>query len=265
MKKFFIGLIGLASLSLYSCSDDDNSNNATTAKLNIHLTDAPADYQEVNIQVTGVSINAQGDEEEGEENGWQEMQGVQDKVYNILELTGGTDVLLASEDIPAGKISQIRLLLGDNNSLLVDDVSHDLKVPSGQASGLKINLHETLEAGVSYKIVLDFDASKSIVEKGNGSYSLKPVIRAYSEAQSGAIKGQVSPVTSSIAYAIIGTDTLASAYTDDEGVFLLKGIEPNIYRVAIDPSTESNYSSASIENIEVVLGDVKDMGEITIQ
>lgn len=49
--------------------------------------------------------------------------------------------------------------------------------------------------GIEYKLWLDFDAGRSVVEIGNGNYILKPVIRIYSEATSGAIKGSVLPPT----------------------------------------------------------------------
>jgi hypothetical protein len=36
-----------------------------------------------------------------------------DKVYNLLDLTAGVNVLLADNLVPSGKLGQIRLLLGD--------------------------------------------------------------------------------------------------------------------------------------------------------
>lgn len=43
-----------------------------------------------------------------------------------------------------------------------------------------------------YRIVIDFDAASSIVVKGNGSYSLKPVVRAYIEANTSAISRKLT-------------------------------------------------------------------------
>jgi hypothetical protein len=45
-----------------------------------------------------------------------------------------------------------------------------------------------------YTVLLDFDANKSIVKQGNGTYSLKPVIRTIEQAISGAVKGKITPV-----------------------------------------------------------------------
>ena len=88
-------------------------------------------------------------------------------------------------------------------------------------------MHADSVEGVTYTITLDFDAARSVVKQGNGSYSLKPVIRALSEATSGAIKGAITPFESQPAvFAIIGSDTVATAYTDEFGKFLIRGFQP---------------------------------------
>jgi hypothetical protein len=58
----------------------------------------------------------------------------------------------------------------------VDGVSYPLSTPSAEQSGLKLQVNATLEAGVVYTILLDFDANKSIVVTGNNTYKLKPVV-----------------------------------------------------------------------------------------
>src|SRR6187551_3540458 len=169
-KSIFAILLSVGSLAFFACSNDDESMST----VEIRLTDAPADYQEVNIDIQGVEVNSQ--EEDG---GWM-----------------GLDTLLGTIQLPAGKISQIRLKLGANNSIKIADQFIALKTPSGQQSGLKILLNTTLEAGVTYKILLDFDCARSIVSTGSGKYILKPVIRTITEATSGAIRGQVIPIES---------------------------------------------------------------------
>lgn len=195
MKKL-IGFFLLAGLWM-ACD-----NNDQTATLKVKLTDAPGDYEEVNIDIQGIEINSN----EGN-SGWVSLDVPKKGVYNILELSGGLDTLLAQQELPAGRVSQIRLLLGSDNSIKVNGETKPLSTPSAQQSGLKLNLQQELLEGVVYTITLDFDAARSIVRRGNGTYSLKPIIRALKEATSGAIKGTVSPLDASPAvYAISGTD-----------------------------------------------------------
>ena len=247
-------IAGFLLLSIFwlACSEDNQ-----TAKLEVRLTDAPGDYEEVNIDIQSVEINSSDGN-----SGWTTLD-VESGVYNILELTNGLDTLLATAELPAGQISQIRLILGNNNSVKVNGETKPLSTPSAQQSGLKLNLNATLVEGITYTITLDFDAARSIVAKGNGTYSLKPVIRAIETSTSGAIKGIVTPLEAAPAvFAIVGTDTVATAYTDDAGKFILRSLPAGSYTVSFDPKT--GYIPQQKENVSVTLGNVTDLGSVTI-
>lgn len=254
MKKLISAC--LAAAVFFSCSNEDKM-----ARLEIRLTDAPGDYDEVNIDIAGVEVHSDG---AGENEGWRSLP-VASGVYNILDLTGGLDTLLVAEELPAGKISQIRLLLGANNSIVVDGTKKPLSTPSGQQSGLKLNVHTTLTEGVTYKMLLDFDAARSIVHTGNDSYKLKPVIRVITAATSGAIKGTVAPVEATPAvYAIFASgDTAATAYANQQGAFLLRGLDPGTYTVRFSPAT--GYTITEKSGVQVSTGEVTDLGVVTIQ
>jgi hypothetical protein len=188
---------------------------------------------------------------------------VESGVYDLIKLTNGADTLLALGELPAGTISQIRLLLGDGNSLMVGGQIHDLKTPSAQQSGLKLNLHSTLTEGVTYKVLLDFDVARSIVERGNGEYNLKPVIKSVAEATTGAIKGTVDPAISLPAvFAIVADDTVATTYADESGGFLLRGVPAGTYKVTFEP--KEGFEPSIQENVSVTNGSVTDVGVVVI-
>ena len=86
--------------------------------------------------------------------------------------------LLGSLVVPTGTLSQIRLILGDQNTVTVNSVVYPLSLSSQDESGLKLNVHQELSDDVTYTLVLDFDASQSVINNGNGTYKLKPVITA---------------------------------------------------------------------------------------
>ena len=135
-----------------SCSDDDNNGSevpsSDMAKVTVKLVDAPGDYEKVNVDIQDVMINRTDDEE----GGWETIGEINAGVYDLLELTGGASVVLADNEIPAGEVEQIRLVLGDNNTVVIDGEEFPLKTPSAQQSGLKIKLEETeLEGGYTYE------------------------------------------------------------------------------------------------------------------
>lgn len=250
-------IIALASMFMWlmGCSDSESEN----ARIEVWLTDAPGDYQEVNIDLKAIDVHT---DDGNSESGWITLDANQG-VYNLLELTNGIDTLIGNIEIPAGKISQIRLKLGSNNSIKVGGETHDLSTPSAQQSGLKIQVHQELEAGITYKILLDFDVARSIVLTGNGTYKLKPVIRSIAEAQGGAIKGVVDPKESSPAvYAILNTDTLGTTFCDTTGHFLIRGLPAGSYTVAFQPV--ETFLPTTKSGVTVTLGSVTDIGTVEV-
>lgn len=260
MKFVLMFAVMLSAVVFSACNDDDDDNTVKKATVEVRLTDGPGDYQQVNIDIEDVQINPTDDN-----SGWISLMDNNDKgIYDLLTLTNGEDTLLGSISTTAAKISQIRLILGTGNTVKVGGETYDLITPSAQQSGLKLNLQQTLSEGVTYKILLDFDAAKSIVARGNNTYSLKPVIRVISEATSGSISGTVSPVEANPAvYAISGADTVNTAFPDDAGKFLLKAIPAGTYQVTFEPA--EGYVPKQVESVIVTTGNVTSLGTVAIE
>lgn len=176
MKKILVIFIAFSAL-LISCSDDNNDNRFGT--LSVSLTDAPGEYEAVLIDLQGLQINASNDS--SDINGWQELTLDTIGQIDLLTLTEGNSILLTEDEIPVGRINQMRMILGSNNQIALDGDTLDLETPSAQQSGLKFNIHADIAEGETFEMTLDFDAEKSVINKGNGSYSLKPVISVITE------------------------------------------------------------------------------------
>lgn len=248
----------LVSFFAFSCSKNSNEG-----RIVVRLTDSPGDYDAVNIDLVGVQIHRFGG---NQESGWIDLD-VNAGIYNLLDLTGGVETVIADSKIPAGDITQMRLVLGENNSVEIDGQEIELKTPSAQQSGLKLLIDETLLEGITYSVLLDFDAAKSIVKAGaSGIYNLKPVIRTVTEARDGAIEGTVLPAEENVAvYAIIGEDTLGTSYaTENSSAFFIGGLEEGTYILAFDPGDLSTYDKKSITDVQVTLGVINNVGETTL-
>jgi hypothetical protein len=220
----------------------------------VKLTDAPGSYDAVILSIQSVVVVT----DKGEQ-----TIAVGGGPINILHFRLGKDTLLAAQDIPSGTIQQIRLVLNNTgNMVIVNGASFNLTTPSGQTSGVKLNVHDNLVAGVDYTLMLDFDAASSIVITGNGKYILKPVIRAIPAAVSGALTGIVTPAVSSPkVFAIMGTDT-AGTIADAAGNFYFPGLAAGTYSVNFIPL--SPYLTKTVGNVVVTNGAVTNMGTVTI-
>lgn len=247
---------------ILSCQKGINSNNPSSSAphLKIYLTDAPASYDAVLIDVQSVEINYTTDSTSG----WHTISGVATGTYNLLDLVNGTDTLLADSNVPVGTISQVRLILGSNNAVVVNGDTLALTTPSAQQSGLKINVHQRVDSGLLYNLVLDFDAARSIVKTGNNKYILKPVIRGNFQLDLGRIRGVVTPdsVTTSV-LAILGTDTTGT-FTDSNGNYQISGLSASTYSMLFIPS-DTAFFTAQRSGINVSLGTITVVDTVHLQ
>lgn len=268
MKQKHLGnvlpLLGIVMLAfmLNSCTKS-NAANDQASKLNIYLTDAPGNYQAVWIDIQQVMVKNSDD---NSDKGWISVPLLRPGRYNLLELRNGKDTVLGGVSLPSGPVSQIRLILGADNQLVLEDgTTVDLKTPSAQESGLKLNVHADLVAGIPYELVMDFDAARSIVKAGNsGQYLLKPVIRTFVKAAGGAIQGVVLPGDANAhVMAIAGVDTLG-AIPDASGAYKFWGIPANTYTLIFAPDITTSYLPDTLKNISVTVGNVTQVDTIRL-
>jgi hypothetical protein len=177
-------LIAFLTVSMISCdipSDPLNESGKIASKpgiIEIYLTDFPLEGKEVKevwINILQVEIHS-------ESVGWQTVvdnnpDGVR---YDLLELVDNA-ALVGVKELQPDLYTQIRLILGESNEVCIDTGNDEgeylpLTVPSGEQTGIKLTGNFELISGGKVKILLDFDARKSIHVTGEGDYVLKPTI-----------------------------------------------------------------------------------------
>jgi len=274
-RKILFIVCALISLTGFQSCDDNNVGD--TSRVQLKLIDADGDYEEVNIEIIDILYNSSEDEE-----GWTSFspEGGYPIKADLTELIAGNNVLLTDEIISSGMLKQIRLVLSNNNTLLLTGETSPihLDTPSAQQSGLKLKLDTELEPGFSYTFILDWDVHKSIVKAGNsGKYILKPTIRVNTEVNSGSISGKVigEDLKDNIAGAVplgevvvaihrADDDTfIAESITNESGDFIIQGLDPDGYKIIIEDYDYINYESKEV--ITVNAGEVINAGTIELQ
>ena len=167
-SKFLLTAVTIFSClaTFMSCKKSEDSSST----LNIRITDAPFNAQEVNVDIKQVLVNFRNDTLS-----WVPLQ-TNAKVYNLLGLQNGVDTLLATAPATSGTVQELRFILGTNNSIKINNTDYPLSVASGDDSGLKIKVGKKLSSSIE-TLVVDFDAGLSIIQTGNGTYKLKPVLK----------------------------------------------------------------------------------------
>lgn len=176
LNGLMMAVVALSVLYMNSCSDSEDpidmtdQNETGMTYLTINLTDSPGDYQQVNIDVQQIRVQLM-------DSTWRDLT-TNSGFYDLLTLQNGVDTTIVKDSLSKGTyITQLRMVLGDSNTIMVDSMIYKLKVPSGSTSGFKVNFADSLAAD-SLGITLDFDAGKSIHEIKRGEeYILRPVIK----------------------------------------------------------------------------------------
>lgn len=261
-------------LLVLSCGDSDSSNNTEMAKMSVKLVDEPGDYQNVYIEIIDVKVKYENDnsnDDDDDDEGWGSIGVIEPGIYDLLELTGGVSLqLVDNEEIETGTIKQIRLILGDANSVVLEGETEarPLNTPSAQQSGLKVMINQPILAGFNYDFILDFDVDESIVMAGNsGNINLKPVLRASLEVNSGTLAGMVTNTDVAVEVSVDnGQGITASTFIDADGNFEIPGLPAGIYSVIVtpDPDAIPQYQVIIIENVEISVGSVNTLEAITL-
>ena len=186
----------LAGTALVACGGGDGGSTTTTTPttpaalpagsgtLRVALTDAPAcGFDQVYVTVERIRVH-QSSTAGDNDGGWVDFPVVNGpRKVDLLSLTNGVLMELGQTTLAAGYYSQIRLVLVSNKSVSMSNTvkptgafETEMDTPSAAQSGLKLINGFTVAPDAITDIVLDFDACKSIVQRGNGSYGLKPVI-----------------------------------------------------------------------------------------
>ena len=226
--------------------------------LSVKMVDAPAGYDAINVEVIGLEANLG--------NGWTTLPLDNKGVYNLLSFTNGNSLALMNNVVMAPcTISELRLILGTNNTVVVDGITHELTTPSGQTSGYKVKMSaQPLIAGGVYHLVLDFNTAKSIHETGNGKYMLKPVVTGYLQTTVGSVAGTITPVNGAYyCEAANATDTAGTYINPTTGQFLIPVVLPGNYNVKFFPN--AGHIEKIISGVMVVAGQTTQMGTISIE
>ena len=214
-----------------------------TGTLGVSMTDAPAcGFDKVYVTVDKVRVN-QSSSAADTDAGWTDITLNPAQKIDLLSLNNGVLSSLGETPLAAGHYTQLRLVLDPNtgagfaNSVVpTGGVETALVTPSAVQSGIKLINQFDVAAGQRVDLVLDFNACKSIVKRGNGTYALKPVITVVPFAVNG-IDGFVDT-------ALLGSNVMVTA--QQNGV-IVQSTAPNAQ------TGEFFLSRLAVGNYDVVL------------
>jgi len=243
-----------AAALLAACGGGDGGGIGGTGTLHVSMTDAPScGYDQVNVTIDRVRVH-QSSSAADADGGWSEVVLSPARRVDLLTLQNGVLEDLGQTQLPAGKYTQLRLVLAPNDAAnpLANSVvptggaETALTTPSAQQSGLKMNVDIDVAADKIADVVLDFDACKSVVKRGNsGQYNLKPVITVTPVLSDAGLRviGYVDPAlgtaSTQVSVQAAGVPVKATA-PDATGKFVLYPVPVGTYDLVVTASGRVN-------------------------
>lgn len=261
-----IGLLGsvlATTATLVACGGSGSSTSTGTLKL--AMTDSPGcGYDHVYVTVTKIRVH-QSASAASTDSGWREITVASPQKMDLLSLTNGALQELGQLPLPAGRYEQVRLVLSSDalaNSLVLSGTGNEieLRTPSAQQSGYKLQAHFDVTGNQVADMVLDFDACKSIVRAGNsGNFYLKPVV-AVAKRLTTQIEGYVDPaIASSVVVSTRDPDNQLRATVPDSttGRFVIAYLPENTNYTLVVSGTGRTTAAITGVPVSVAMGSTR--------
>lgn len=280
----------MAAILLYSCKKDQSSSAdpipQNQQKVSLFLSDDPGLFDKVLLDIRKVEVlidtcgKADDDnwndrdrcwwDEDHDRRGRDSCQvwdslSIRPGVYDLLTLRNGADTLLAGGLVKKGIMKQIRITIGNNNSLVKNDVTYPVTSVAGQSKIIvRIRHNEWDEVSAdNLQLWLDFDVQRSIIRTWNGKFILRPYINVFTILKMGSLSGRVTPWD---AYPVISVynsnkDTLY-ALPWRSGEFKVRGLKPGTWNVFVN--TSNGYKDTTIANVTIERGKDTRLGDIKL-
>ncbi|HVJ07260.1 MAG TPA: DUF4382 domain-containing protein [Acidisarcina sp.] len=301
----------LTTTAIVGCSGGSSTPTTATTSgtVSVHLIDPPTcatpngNFSHVWITVTRVQANISTSAGPND-SGWVDLVDLRSApkqldLFNLASTSCVLNQLGSTTGLPPGKYQQIRFYLLDNSPsgntavpssnqcstagayncvVLADNSVKPLALSSEAKTGIKIPPGSlagggiTIAAGQAADITIDFSACESIILEGNGTYRLKPTLRAGEVAlQQNSIGGRVvdSVTKKPVANALValeqpdpvtGVDRIVrSALSASDGTFFFCPLPAGPYDIVVNGSTtNAAYITTLTTNVSLgtAVGDI---------
>ncbi len=276
-----IAMLVVTILLLFACQKERNDVKVPEGqqRVRIFLSDNPVNFDAVYVDIQQVVVQVIPDSCRGRDNNnndcydddeyqcsvWDTLD-IRPGVYNLLDLSNGTDTLLANGLTIAGRINKIKIILGDNNSVSIDSVSYPLTLWNNHHSvTIQVRGADIDEINAEdLQLWLDFDAGGSIIKVNRNHFVLKPRIKIFVPDLTSSIKGKIMPMDAkAVVAAIADGDTLVAIPEHRDGRFKIRGLKGNTADLFIN-ATAGGYRDTTITGVSLERGRETDIGTIVL-
>lgn len=159
IKSLFFSLIILVCFA--SCTKDDVNADNQLVGITVKLKSTAGQFNKVFIEIEDVQLKII--EDDNTSNAWLSLKTINKGTYNIFDLRDDSELILVDNfEIKPTYIYEIRLVLGDNNFMDLNNTLYSLDVTDSGSSKPSNLVKIDLNPNHIYNFVIDIDIDKSI-------------------------------------------------------------------------------------------------------
>jgi len=154
----FIILIGYF---VTSCSKEEATGNEDYTSISVNLSSSSELYSDVFLDIKDLQIQTGADAQNP--SSWTSLGVINSGVYNFADMSDGAELILVEDlVIPVSHIYQVKLVLGDDNAMVINDIVLAIDTPTTDSKESKNVIDRALSANKSYEFTLEFEVDNSI-------------------------------------------------------------------------------------------------------
>lgn len=285
-SKWLLAATGIAMGCIFfaACNKENSGKSVDTTgrtQLSIYMMDDPVAFTKVLIDIKQVAVkidtSAYRDDADDNHQWFDDYRGCRNGnsaiwdtlaitpgVYDLLQLRNGTDTLLASGLVANGKVLQVRITLGTNNTVYTDSVTSFPLNIIGPNNYFDINVRKGDVADITnnqLKLWFDFNLSKSIFYSNN-KYWLKPAVTSFNDNKRAKLEGRVSPEGAAGFVTVYNASDTLYALPWFGGYYQVRGVTAGTYSIYF--KGWHGYKDTTITNISVTGNGTTKVPNITL-
>jgi hypothetical protein len=157
-------LLFLTALFLTSCSEEAIESDDYTS-VSVKLSSYSTLYSAVYLDVKDVQIQTGADSTNPD--AWISLGAINAGVYNFTDMKEDAELVLVEDlVIPAAHIYKVKLVLGDDNAMVMNQVLYAIDTPTAAHKESVNEVNRGLKANKSYEFTLKFELDRSLQVNG---------------------------------------------------------------------------------------------------
>ena len=158
-KSFLISLLAIVLIT--SCAKEEDASSIENSLVNVNLKATQTQLDKFNIEILDVQLRVL--EDETDSNAWISLNATNTGIHDLTNFTGNQSITLVDfEQVPAKFIYSIKIVFGDENTVVRNNVEYVVDIDS-EYDHTSVNIiDKQLVESKLYEFTILFDTDESI-------------------------------------------------------------------------------------------------------